>query len=409
MIHARQTMWTTRGTTRSVFDLRYRRHVRILMVVWDLQPHAVGGVGGHVRGLSRSLGELGHDVVVLTTGPHTDSDPNPRVVRANVDLPWIPEDDVLAFTASANNRMTAMIAELGDFVPDVIHAHDWSASWCALSLAQIFAVPVVTTFHSTERSRHGGFVPPGDPSAVHSVESWLALAANEVICCSRFMTREATDAFELLPDHVHLVPNGIDVSQWQAMEPSTRENIVLAWGRVQYEKGFQILARAMTLVRATLPGVRCIIAGRGPYSPELQSQIDIEGVNDLVQLAGYVSDDQLRELLHTAGCVVIPSLYEPYGIVALESLAAGAPTIVARTGGLAEIMEGTSAGLLFEPGNSVELADRIIQALSDEELANSLRNRGPHLVQSHYTWDAVADRTLSVYQLSIDRPELSAR
>ena len=90
-----------------------------------------------------------------------------------------------------------------------------------------------------------------------------------------------------------------------------------------------------------MPGIRCIIAGRGSYLPELQTQIDVEGVNDLVDLAGFVPDDELRATLQRAGCVVIPSLYEPFGIVALEGMAAGAPTIVARTGGLAEIVEGT--------------------------------------------------------------------
>jgi glycosyltransferase involved in cell wall biosynthesis len=80
---------------------------------------------------------------------------------------------------------------------------------------------------------------------------------------------------------------------------------------------------------------------------------------DIVDLAGFVPDDELRATLQRAGCVVIPSLYEPFGIVALEGMAAGAPTIVARTGGLAEIVEGTDAGLLFEPGNHHDLADRI--------------------------------------------------
>ena len=92
-------------------------------------------------------------------------------------------------------------------------------------------------------------------------------------------------------------------------------------------------------------------------------------MSDLVQLAGYVADDELRTLLHQAGCVVIPSLYEPFGIVALESLAANAPTIVARTGGLAEIMEGTEASLMFEPGNAKELATRIERVLMNPHVS----------------------------------------
>jgi glycogen(starch) synthase len=167
---------------------------------------------------------------------------------------------------------------------------------------------------------------------------------------------------------------------------------------VQYEKGFQVLAAAMAHLRTRVPGVRCIVAGRGSYLPELQMQIDVEGVSDIVHLAGFVPDDELRRLLHRASCVVIPSLYEPFGIVALEAMAAGAPTIVARTGGLAEIVEGTDAGLLFEPGSRQELADRMEQVLTDPTRADALRTNARALLDARYSWDAIAAATITAYQ-----------
>ncbi len=108
-----------------------------------------------------------------------------------------------------------------------------------------------------------------------------------------------------------------------------------------------------------------MIAGRGTYLPELQSQIDIAGVGNLIEVPGFLSDDELRAAIHRAGCVVIPSLYEPFGVVALEALAGGAPLIVADTGGLAELVGGTGSALLFEPGNADELADCIERVLTD--------------------------------------------
>jgi glycogen(starch) synthase len=113
-----------------------------------------------------------------------------------------------------------------------------------------------------------------------------------------------------------------------------------------------------------------------------------------------VPDDDLRLILQRAGCVIIPSLYEPFGIVALEGMAAGAPTIVARTGGLAEIVEGTGAGLLFEPGNHHDLADRIHQVLSDTKVANSMRKKAASLITDHYTWQAIAASTVGVYDVA---------
>jgi glycogen(starch) synthase len=205
------------------------------------------------------------------------------------------------------------------------------------------------------------------------------------------------------------VPNGVDPAGWEppksarARADGHDESLVVAWGRVQYEKGFQVLARAVGALRERVPGISCVIAGRGSYLPELQSQIDVEGLSDVVQLAGFVPDDELRALLHRAGCGVIPSLYEPFGIVALESMAAGAPTIVARTGGLAEILDGTGAGLLFEPGNHRELADRIEDVLTQPRLAATLRNTAATLLAEHYTWDAIAKSTSSVYAAAVSR------
>ena len=169
------------------------------------------------------------------------------------------------------------------------------------------------------------------------------------------------------------------------MPVNGREPLVVAWGRIQYEKGFQVLTQAIGHLRHRFPDLRCVIAGRGTYLAELQTQIDMEGVGDIVQLAGFVPDDELRRLLQRTSCVVIPSLYEPFGIVALEGMAAGAPTIVARTGGLAEIVEGTGAGVLFEPGNHVALANCIADVLNHPEVADGMRTKAAALLAGRYT------------------------
>ena len=212
------------------------------------------------------------------------------------------------------------------------------------------------------------------------------------------MVREVIDGFELPVERTHLIPNGIDPTWWSTGEsPGGRTPLVFTWGRVQYEKGFQVLARAMRLLRSRVPGIECVIGGRGSYLPELQSQIDLEGVSDLVHLPGFLPDDRLRDTVHRAGCVVIPSLYEPFGIVALEALAGGAPLVVARTGGLAELIDGTGAGLLFEPGNAAELAACIETVLSDPDLADDMRRHGADLLADRYSWWAIAGATASVY------------
>lgn len=377
------------------------------MLSWEYPPLVVGGIASHVEGLARALHRAGHDVVVCSL--HHPDEPDDavvegvRVLRADAALPWLPDDSLVARMASANHHLVQLAARLGSWRPDLVHAHDWLVAWAGDTLKALFDVPLVATIHATERGRHGGHLPPGLPGEVNSVEWWLTYQAREIIACSRFMVREVVLGFELPPEKVHLVPNGVQVDHWK-VHPSAaaapREPLVVAWGRIQYEKGFQVLARAIGELRNRVPGVRCVIAGRGTYLPELQSHIDMEGVADLVQLAGFVPDEELRELLRRAGCVVIPSLYEPFGIVALEGMAAGAPTIVARTGGLAEIVEGTDAGVLFEPGDPHELADRIAEVLADQTLATRLRANAALLLERTYSWDAIAASTASVYRLA---------
>jgi glycogen(starch) synthase len=385
--------------------------MRVVMLSWEYPPFVVGGIAAHADGLARALARGGHDVVVLTLQRHehgTSAAPDDevldgvRVLRADADLPWLPDHDLVARMASANHQLVALAARLGDWRPDVVHAHDWLVAWAGDTLKALWGVPLVATIHATERGRHGGHVPPGMPAAINAVEWWLTYQAREVIACSRFMVREVVGGFELPAEKVHLVPNGVDPARWQ-LDPvaaPAREPLVVAWGRVQYEKGFQVLVRAIAELRHQVPGLRCVIAGRGSYLPELQTQVDVEGVGDIVDLAGFVADDELRDILSRAGCVIIPSLYEPFGIVALEGMAAGAPTIVARTGGLAEIVDGTGAGLLFEPGNHHDLAARIREVLTDPALAASMTATAAQLITDHYSWDAIAASTASVYTIA---------
>jgi glycogen synthase len=314
--------------------------------------------------------------------------------------------EVVTRIASANHSVTRLgvrlTGELEGWEPDVVHGHDWQLGWAADTLATRYGVPFVLTMHGTERVRHGGQLPLGHPTDINSIEWWLAFQAHRLIAPTKFIVEQLITGFELDAEHVVHIPNGIDPALWRPVGASVapereREPLVVSWGRVQYEKGFQVLARAMHALRGRVPEVHSVIAGRGSYLPELQTQVDVEGVSDLITLTGFVPDAELRRLLHRAGCVVIPSLYEPFGIVALEALAAGAPLIVARTGGLAELVVGTHAGVTFEPGNPDDLADAIEQVLTNDELATILVANARDLVERKYAWGAIARATAEAY------------
>jgi glycogen(starch) synthase len=363
-------------------------------------------LAAHVDGLSRALVRAGHEVVVLTLHhPDVPDDSvvdGVRVLRARSDLPWLPDDNFLAKMSSASHKIVQLTTVLDGWRPDLVHAHDWLVAWAGDDLRALRDVPFIATIHATEKGRQGGSIPPGQPSGIHSVEWWLTFQANSVITCSEFMRREVVSAFDLPPAKVHMVPNGVDASIWAPPSPPPPRGadgpLVVSWGRVQYEKGFQTLVAALPLLRFRHPRLRVVIAGRGTHLGELEAQAQRLGVDHMVRFPGFVPDDELRHLLHTCSAAVIPSLYEPFGIVALEALAAGAPLVAAAAGGLVEVLDDTGAGLLFPPGDVDGLARALERVLSEPDLVAAAHAASQHLVNDVYSWDAVAAATVPQYQ-----------
>jgi glycogen(starch) synthase len=373
------------------------------MLTWEYPPRVIGGLAHAVAGLSGALVRRGHEVCVLTLHEPTVADDavadGVRVLRARTDLPWLPPDDFVTQMASANHQLVQLSARLDEWTPHLVHAHDWLVAWAGDTLKALWRVPLVATIHATEKGRNHGQVPSGQPAAINAVEWWLTYQARQVIACSEFMVNEVLDAFGPPADKVHMIPNGVDAPTWAPPHPPPRrdEHLVVSWGRVQYEKGFQTLLDATARVRWDLPGLRVVIAGRGSHLDALHQHADHLDLHDIVTFAGFVPDDELRDLLHRCSAAVIPSLYEPFGMVALEALAAGAPVIASTAGGLGEVLRGSGAAALFEPGDIDGLAGAMRRVLTDSAASASMRRAAPALV-AHYTWDAIAEQTIPLYE-----------
>ena len=376
------------------------------MASWEFPPLVVGGIAAHADGLARALARAGHEVVVLTLHhPDVPDDAEVdgvRVLRAVAELPWLPDDQFVARMAGSNHHLVALAARLGDWRPDVVHAHDWLVAWAGQTLRTWWGVPLVATIHATERGRSGGHLGPGQPSAINSVEWWLTYEATRVICCSQFMRHEVMDAFQLPGDKVDVVPNGVDPAEWAPAADGGRrrrsgdEPLLVTWGRVQYEKGFQTFVHALPEVRHAVPGVRAVVAGQGSYLSDLHAAARAVGVEDICSFPGFVPDDELKGLLHEATVAVIPSLYEPFGIVALEAMAAGAPVLAAASGGLVEVIDGTGAGVLYPAGDPGALSAALRRMLAQPDGLAEQQAAAAKLLEG-YTWDAVAARTVPVY------------
>jgi glycosyltransferase involved in cell wall biosynthesis len=164
------------------------------------------------------------------------------------------------------------------------------------------------------------------------------------------------------------------------------------------EKGIHVLLEAAVHIRAAVPDVRFVLIGRGPMEDTLRHQAHRLGLDGAVDFLGFVSDADRDAWLQAADVCVFPSLYEPFGIVALEAMAAGIAVVVSDTGGLREIVTHEVTGLTAYPGHAMSLADQTVRLLQDRDLAENLARRARAMVRERYAWQTVAARTAEVYE-----------
>ena len=395
------------------------RRVRVLMLSWEYPPLLVGGLGRHVHALAEATARAGHEVTVLTrqTGP-TELVPVPvpgdevlggvRVVRVAEDPLLLRfEDELLAWTMALNHALTRAGLRLCDQAPpDVVHAHDWLVAHAASTLQHHLGVPLVATLHATEAGRHQGWLPGPLNRAIHSVEWWLTHEARRVVACSAYMRWEVTRLFDLPPDKVDVVPNGVDPRPWRPRPEQVAAArrrwagdgpLVAFSGRLVFEKGVQDLLAAVPRLRRRHPGFRLVVAGRGPSAGELRDLARRLRLGRSVSFAGFVPDADLAALVAAADCAVVPSRYEPFGLVALEAAAAGTPVVVSDAGGMPEFVEHRRTGLTFPAGDPAALADAVAELLADQVLDRRLARQARAVLRRDHTWAQVAARTVDVY------------
>ena len=383
---------------------------RVLMLSWEYPPVLVGGLGRHVHALATTLTEAGHDVTVVTRhapgAPLEEYAEGVRIIRVPEDPPSFPMNpgNLLAWTMAFNHTLTRAAlraAQTGGY--DVVHAHDWLVAHAAVTMRDHLDIPLVATIHATESGRHQGWLPEEHNRTIHSVERWLAREAVRVIVCSDYMKREVGRLFDVPADRTDVVHNGVDVLRWharpRAVAAARRQYagdgdapLVSFAGRLVYEKGVQHVVAALPRLRAQHRDLRVVIAGDGPYRAELEA-LTSEGVT----FAGFLGGHELTALMGASDCYVVPSIYEPFGMVALEAAAAGTPVAVSQTGGLAEIVEHGVTGVKFAGADPGALADAVGALLADREGARTMARQARRRVREDFNWPAIVARTSAVY------------
>jgi glycogen(starch) synthase len=303
---------------------------------------------------------------------------------------------MMAWTLAMGHSMIRAGLSAG-FVPDVVHAHDWLVAHPAVALAEFFDAPLVSTLHATEAGRHSGWINGRVSRQVHALESWFARESDSLIACSASMRDEITTLFGPGLADIRVIRNGIGTTRWPFAKRKKHARRLLYFGRLEYEKGIHDLIAAMPRIRRTHPGTTLTIAGEGTQLDWLIAEARRHRVLKATTFLGHVEHADLLAALHDADAVVLPSHYEPFGIVALEAAAAGAPLVTSNVGGLAEAVIDGQTGMSFAPRDIAGLATAMRQVLDDPEAAQRRAVAARERLTSDFDWATIANETTQVY------------
>ncbi len=387
----------------------------ILMLSWEFPPRIVGGISSHVFNLSLALARRNVDVHIVTCdfpgAPEYEQIGRIRVHRFNSK---IPSPSFLGWIFSMNQTMAEkaidVMNDLDEDV-DIIHAHDWLVAEAAIRLRDEFSKPLVSTIHATEIGRRNG-IRNDYQRTINEVEQHLVNQSHELIGCSKYMAEQISYAFNVQNERIHVIPNGVDASKFDVKVDTRQitrryakkgERIVSFVGRLVFEKGVHVLIGAVPKVLEKVPKVNFVIVGEGGMKDYLTKEAWDFGVAEHVFFTGFVDEKTLISIYQASDAAVFPSLYEPFGITALEAMAAKTPIVVSDTGGLAEIVENEKTGIKVYVDNSDSLAWGILRILQNPALSDKIRRDAYKKALREYDWDEIAGKTIDVYRCALTK------
>ena len=385
-----------------------------------------GGMNVYVRELSRELAARGHRVDVFTRSasarvPHKDIGglgPGARVFH----IPAGPEEPY------SKHRLFNYLPEFTHGVQavmenervhyDVYHAHYWLSGWVARALQECQRAPVVQMFHTlgTMKNQVARGQTDRETDRRIEVEREIMQFADRIVASTPRDRQQMIELYDAPADKIAIISPGVDLKLFHPIDPRAarihlgepdNDHSVLFVGRIDPVKGIDVWFKAMALVVEENPALRgklcvCLIGGDiDEEEPDkelarLQALKNELGIGDLVTFLGRRSQEALPYYYASADVVVMPSLYESFGMVALEAMACGTPVVASDVGGLSFIVRNGETGYLVPERDPRALADCLGQLLRDPELRARLGRRGIEVARE-YAWPRITDQIELLY------------
>lgn len=370
--------------------------MKVLMVGWEFPPYVSGGLGTHTYELTRKMPP---DVRITFFMPD----------RGEVSVSWMKIMSIKtsigfgpymtfggsvlrdSMIKSVENyaREVGKMAEQIDF--DIIHCHDWLTVLGGICVKRKSGKPLVFTVHSTEYDRSIGNPCPW----VMDIERYGINEADGIIAVSRRIKNQIIEKYGADPKKIRVIYNAIDANTFDhglKLEPG--EDLILSLGRLTLHKGIDHLLKAARIVVDHHPNAKFVIAGKGEkFKDLLNLSIDL-GLEKNVFFLGFVSQEDVERLYSRADVFLLPSVFEPFGITALEAMAAGTPTIISKTSGVSEVTENV---FKIDFWDTEKMASRILEILNYKELYQEMSSNSREEAK-RITWDDIAEQTTDFYR-----------
>ena len=416
--------------------------MKMSVLVYEYPPRIVGGLGTYAAEITRKFVLLDQEISVFTMNDDEGSLPTRELWRGveihrplHIDvadsLPDVIAEDVRKWGRgislfskilvynylSASKIINELVAREG-FEFDIVIAHDWLSAIAGITVKRDLGLPFVFHVHSTEKGRTLG----NGSEVVSNIEHRAGQMADMIVTVSNAMKEELV-SLGFSGEKIKVCYNGVDPQKYnpEKVSPSQAKKVreqygikdddlmILFVGRLTWVKGVDKLVQAMPLILKEIPNAKLVIVGLGEMKEHAEKIVQTHGLQDSVKFR-YEFVPEEERIAHYAACdvAVFPSLYEPFGIVAIEAMSMGKPIVVGATGisGMKEIViaEGPQqCGFHINPNDPVDIAWGVVNAIKDPKKRIELGKMGRKRVLENFTWDVIAKKTLDLYQDLLDR------
>ncbi len=362
------------------------------MFGWEFPPYKSGGLGTACYGLTKGLAKQGCEITfVMPVIPEGAKAKFVKLVSAaNIKIKTI-NSPLIAYMTSESydewhnfsrkktiygrdlfeevRRYSLRAKKIAKEEHDIIHAHDWMTYQAGINAKKTSNKPLVVHLHATEFDRTGG---NPDPRISHI--EWMGLKeADKIITNSEYSKQNIIQNYKIEPNKIEVVHWGIDDEEITKFEPSIKDKIVLFLGRVTLQKGPDYFIETAKKVLQFEPNTKFVIAGDGDMLPRIIDRTIELGIADKVIFTGALQGEEVHKAFQTANIYVMPSVSEPFGLVALESLKNGTPTIISKTSGASEVLK---HALKTDFWDINEMTNKIVSLLRHPALSEELRQNG---------------------------------